>query len=929
MAKAIQGAELIAGAVGLGALAFFTAGVASPALLGFLLSSSAALGLGGIAMEAGAIADALTSNRGTNVTTRQPAAARQIIYGNQRVGGVIVYSSTTGSHRDQYNFVIVLAGHECHAIQSLYLDGRLVHFDAGSAGHTNHNQVSFGGAADGGNHTGPNGQQYNFGGKVFCQAFQGDQLPTDFSTALQANDPNWAPRNGRTPSLTGCTYVYLKLEYSESTFPSLPEIRFSVFGKKVLDPRTGVTAYSDNWALIAADIIRDAQFGLGDDSINEEQLIAAANVCDELVPLASGDVEYRYRCHMHYDTSTAPSDALANMMSGAAGRLSRIGGEWFIWPAYWQGPSFSFDEKVLTGPVKWEPQRGLADRFNRVTGTYTAANFPYNIAGNAYDGNGFDSNGQQQDNFQFGFQPTNFPQYAKDPQHGYANDQYLAEDFGIILPREVSLTTVLSVTQSQRVAKIMLERNRQQGTGTLEMGMAAYQMQPCSVMNFSFPFLGWSDKVLEIAGTRFDVQAGGEQDAPALRASFDVAETAASVYEWSTTEEKNVYDVSVAPQGAGYMVGAPQNMALLSSAATAVTQPDGSVVPRIEVTWDTPEDAYVTRILARIRVSGASSWMDAGSVAATANQLFIGGVVAGQTYDVAIASQRANGGISAWVELDGFVTSLVLSAQSSDTGIGPGSMVGIGGSAAAVEFRPFAATIANRSLSYFPAGPQVVTGLQPKTKYYGYVVDASLAGGDLTGVATANPGDFRGKPGYYLIDSVVTPALSSSGSGGVYFPSNTEDLGDRTTQSPAQAYDGDTATFATVSGSFYQGAIFNGEQPDPVVSTGECLFEDFPAVQVASALTLSVDVEVEAFSTGAASGGGVSVRAKVGTSTTSMLTATGATGRATYTVAVPANTTLSDVTVSVEADPPSGTTGLPSKNRSASISANVYEISIS
>jgi hypothetical protein len=42
-------------------------------------------------MEAGAIASALTSNRGMDITTRQAASARQIIYGMQRVGGDMVY----------------------------------------------------------------------------------------------------------------------------------------------------------------------------------------------------------------------------------------------------------------------------------------------------------------------------------------------------------------------------------------------------------------------------------------------------------------------------------------------------------------------------------------------------------------------------------------------------------------------------------------------------------------------------------------------------------------------------------------------------------------------------------------------------------------------------------------------------------------------
>jgi hypothetical protein len=119
MSKAIQGAALLAGAVGMGVAAFL-----DPALVASPLYDKiwAQLVIQGTAMEAGAIADALTQQRGSNVTIRQPAGNRQIILGMQRVGGVLVYATTTGgNHR-----IIVLAGHVCHSILNLYIDGRKV-----------------------------------------------------------------------------------------------------------------------------------------------------------------------------------------------------------------------------------------------------------------------------------------------------------------------------------------------------------------------------------------------------------------------------------------------------------------------------------------------------------------------------------------------------------------------------------------------------------------------------------------------------------------------------------------------------------------------------------------------------------------------------------------------------------------------------------
>src|SRR5579885_2382488 len=611
MSKAIEGAAMLGGAVVLGAAAFL-----DPALVatGWWEKAMASLVMGGISMEAGAIAEALTQNRGMNITTRQPASFRQIIYGVQRVGGVVVYRSTTGSHHDQYNYVIVIATHVIDAIENLYLDGRQVHWEVGSTGNTTRNGVNFGGSAGGGRLIGPNGQHYNFDTLVYCEARFGDQTAGDVIGGLTANDPNWAASSSGSPYLGGCAYVYLKVEYDAAMFPGEPEIRFTVRGKNnIFDPRTNTTGFTSNWALCVADAITDPVWGLGDNTVNQDQLIAAANVCDEQVALANGSTEARYALHWHYDTSLAPGDAINQMMPAAAGRLSRIGGEWYIWPAYWQGPAFAFDESILADKITWNPKRKFSELFNRVTGTYIAPNYPYNVAGNLYDSNGW-YNGEIQNNWPFAFQPTNYPQYAADVLHGYAADQYLAEDGGIQLPKEIVQSGVLSVTQAQRVAKIFLMRNRQQGRGTFPMKLAAWQMIPTSVMTFNFPAESWSNKILEIDRMAFKIERENDQGAPRLYVEASVIETDSLVYEWSVTEELTVYDVPAAPSQAPYTPEPPTEMTLDSGADTALTSIEGIVTPRVLVSWTAPLDILVIQIQVQYRPSGMTNWTDAGVV---------------------------------------------------------------------------------------------------------------------------------------------------------------------------------------------------------------------------------------------------------------------------------------------------------------------------
>lgn len=706
MSKAVEGAAMLAGAVGMGVAAFL-----DPALLATPLFDKvwASLIIGGISMEASAIAGALTQNRGMGITHRQPASLRQVVYGEQRVGGVIIYRSTTGSKHDQYNYVIVITGHEVDSLPNLYLDGRQVFWKGSGPGWVIRNGEGFGGVADDNTHIGPGGAHYNFGGTghsgIYAEARFGDQSDGDVISGLTANDPNWAADGaGNSPWVGACCYIYLKIEYNPSLFPSEPEVRLTVRGKNnIYDPRTGTTGYTSNWALVVGDVLTDPTFGLGDlNSINTDQWIAAANVCDEQVDLAIGGTESRYCCHWQYDTGTTPGDILQTMMPAAAGRLSRIGGEWYIWPAYWQAASATFDQTSLTGEVEWNPFRALRELINRVNGTYIAPNSPWNVAGNLYDANGW-YDGSVADQFPFAFTPTNYPQYAHDVLHGYAEDEFLEADSGVSAPYDAGTTyasgqatvdggiiylslvdgntgntpatsptdwlpwsnqlplqlvqnCVLSVSQAQRCAKITLMRNRQQGSGTFPMSLDAWTMQPLDVMEFTFPAYAWTSKQLEIVSTKFSVDPPQEEGgAPSVRFQAAVQETDESTYEWSTTEDRPVTDTPSNPSISPYEVDPPSDLVLLSDATTAVLGADGVNAPRILATWVPSPDVLVvsTQIQYRLEGSPIGAWIDIGTVDADTTSVYIAGVVSGKTYDVQIRAIRNNGATSVWVETDG------------------------------------------------------------------------------------------------------------------------------------------------------------------------------------------------------------------------------------------------------------------------------------
>jgi hypothetical protein len=80
-------------------------------------------------------------------------------------------------------------------------------------------------------------------------------------------------------ALPGIAYTVARIKAgATSGFPTFKAI---IQGLKVYDPRTGLTAYSDNPALALADFLTSTVYGMGK-TVDPASLTAAANFCDEL-----------------------------------------------------------------------------------------------------------------------------------------------------------------------------------------------------------------------------------------------------------------------------------------------------------------------------------------------------------------------------------------------------------------------------------------------------------------------------------------------------------------------------------------------------------------------------------------------------------------------------------------------------------------------
>ena len=176
-----------------------------------------------------------------------PASPHQYVYGQVRKGGTTTFIEATGTENKYLHIVVAMAGHEVEEIGAIYIDDEIVTID-GSGFVTS----------------------APWNSKV--------RIKKHLGSATQAADSDLVAETSVTSTFQGkgIAYIYARLDYDTDVFANgVPVFTAMVKGKKVYDPRTSTTAYSNNSALCVRDYLT-SEYGLGDDAIDDTVLSASA-----------------------------------------------------------------------------------------------------------------------------------------------------------------------------------------------------------------------------------------------------------------------------------------------------------------------------------------------------------------------------------------------------------------------------------------------------------------------------------------------------------------------------------------------------------------------------------------------------------------------------------------------------------------------------
>lgn len=486
--KNIVKAAVIVAAVATGVQLFLNPAMGLSKALAFAgrqFLQAAALGAVSAAMTKKPSFPSANDLSGRTISQRNPIISRKVVYGQVKVSGAITFMEATNDNKNLHT-VVTLTGHEINAVKEVYFGDQQI-FDG----------TSTDGASLSLDSTTP-----DFSSKSTVYAHHGSASQSANANLVSdtSADSNFRQRS--------CAYIYAKLEYDQDIFANgAPNISAVIEGRKVYDPRTSTTAYSNNPALCIRDYLMDTTFGLGAtaDEIDDDAFEAAADVCDENVTLASGGTEKRYTMNGVVDTANAPNDILGQMVTACAGQIFYANGQWKIKAGEYVTPTDTLTLDDVRGPIKVDTRVSGQAQFNAVKGIFVS---PEN-----------------------NWQATDYPEIT--------SEQFEGEDGGERKYVDMTLPYTTSAATAQRLAKQSLYRNREQLIVTLPCKLNAFKYEIGDTVMVTNERFGWDQKVFEVIS--WTLVPEFSESGGTMGVDLVLKETSAAVYAWDEAVDEQAF----------------------------------------------------------------------------------------------------------------------------------------------------------------------------------------------------------------------------------------------------------------------------------------------------------------------------------------------------------------------------------------------------
>lgn len=541
---------------------------------------------------------------------RDPVPAQRVVYGTQRLSGPIIFAQTVSkaaSDKNEYlDIIVALAGHEVNAINEVYLGDNY----ANTAGGTSL-------------------APYN--SYLTINRMLGSPT-SSVNAAVQSivGAGVWTANH----KLQGIAAIHARLEFNQDIYQSgIPNISCVVQGKKIYDPRSSTTTFSENPALIVRDYLLN-ELGATAAEVDDTAIITAANICDEMVPAYGVATEKRYTCNYSFLTSEKPAKILENILTSCYGKLVYTNGKFVVKVGAYVTPTLTLQEDDMRGGLTVITKNSISDAYNGVKGLYTEGS-----------------------NASSSFLPADFVSVTSS-YYQYVEDNGFQNFVDIELPATIYQTT------ARRLAKLNLLDSRQNLTCQGQFKIGAMKLVAGDFVYLNNSRMGWALKPFEV--TQLDVTSD-------LGVDLSLREAASAIYDWVDADADVIKDLSPNTNLPDpFAVPGPTGFTATELVSTGS---DGSITSQAQVSWSSLGTGSVSSIELEYKKSSATGYSGLGIVGTSATSIITPTVQNGLTYNFRGRSIAYSGVRSSWSSASLVITGDI-AAPSAPTGFSVASSNG-------------------------------------------------------------------------------------------------------------------------------------------------------------------------------------------------------------------------------------------------------------
>jgi hypothetical protein len=548
------------------------------------------------------------TEKGVLINKSSNNAQIPVVYGERQVGITRVFLETSGTDNEYLYMAGVLCEGEIQSIEEVYIDDKLVTF----ASALTHGSVVEVGSGDANFYKDSTSH-------IQVQAFLG--LDNQVSSSILSTSTNW----GTNHRLRGVAYLALRFKWNQDIFGQIPQVKVTLKGRKVYDPRTTTTAYSSNPALCLLDYLRSSRYGKGlPDSAFEANFQSFQDSADEcetqVTPYTGGTDINVFDTNAVLDSSQKIIDNVKKLLNPMRALFTYTEGVYKLKIESTGSPVKTITADYVVGGAKVLGER-KNNKYNRVIGTFVNP----------------EKNWQQDT---ISFPPADDSALPLADQHA----TMLALDNGTLLEGNFDFPNVTSPYQAEDLCEIILRRSRNQLQIQLRLTSEFLDLAIGDVVGITYPSGGFNNKPFRVLGMTINED---------LTVDVQLFEHQDNFYTWtSKAEAPTIADTSLPNP---YNVQPPASVTLSDQ---LIAYNDGTVIVALDITIGASPDSFVDYYQVEYKKQSETDYQIHGQGTGL-NQRVLN-VIDQEVYDVRVKAVNSIGASSTYVTAQRTIVGAIL-----------------------------------------------------------------------------------------------------------------------------------------------------------------------------------------------------------------------------------------------------------------------------